>query len=125
MADNKSEFDNRYYDFDAMDGAAIVNGRRTNAFEVDEKNVALYGSYQWKVNERWGALVGLRTEYTDLDLDQAKDTLANIQFIWGRPVHVQTIVDGKPAMLAYDGSEHAIRIVGEGEDAGKNGPAKR
>jgi len=71
LADNKSDFDNRYFDVDAASGAIIANGRRTNAYEVDERNVALYGSWQWKLNERWGALVGLRTEYTHLDLDQA------------------------------------------------------
>jgi len=70
VANTKSEFDNRYYDVDDITAAAVVNGRRTNAFEVDEKNYALYGSYQWKLNERWGALLGLRAEYTDLDLDQ-------------------------------------------------------
>src|SRR5262249_14907728 len=32
----------------------------------------------------------------DLKLDQAADTLANIQFVWSRPVHLQTLVDGKP-----------------------------
>jgi len=70
LADNRSDFDNRYYDADPLSGADVVNARRTNAYGVEEKNAALYGSYQWKVNERWGALVGLRTEYTDLDVDQ-------------------------------------------------------
>jgi len=71
IADNKSDFDTRYFDADPSSGIDIVNGRRTNAFQVDEKNVALYGSWQWQPSRRWGALLGLRTEYTDLDLDQA------------------------------------------------------
>jgi len=71
IADNKSDFDTRYFDADPSSGIDIVNGRRTNAFQVDEKNVALYGSWQWQPSPRWGALLGLRTEYTDLDLDQA------------------------------------------------------
>jgi len=75
VADNKSDFDTRYYDVDPLTAAGIVNGRRTNAFQVIEKNVALYGSYQWKLSERWGALVGLRTEYTHLDLDQVTTAL--------------------------------------------------
>ncbi len=70
IADNKSEFDTRYYDFDLASGAQSVNDRRTNAFEIDERNTALYGSYQWKVNERWGAQLGLRAEHTDMDLKQ-------------------------------------------------------
>ena len=97
LADNKSEFDNRYYDFDALTAAPIANGRRTNAFNVDEKNVALYGSYQWKVNERWGALVGLRTEYTDLDLDQATTGIkaGNNYVNWIPSAYATYKVDGK------------------------------
>lgn len=75
VADNQSDFDTRYFDVDPLTAADVVNGRRTNAFQVDEKNVALYGSYQWKLSDRWGALVGLRTEYTHLDLDQVTTAL--------------------------------------------------
>lgn len=75
VADNKSDFDTRYFDVDPLTALDVVNGRRTNAFQVDEKNVALYGSYQWKLSERWGALVGLRAEYTHLDLDQVTTAL--------------------------------------------------
>jgi outer membrane receptor protein involved in Fe transport len=70
LIDTDSQFDNRFVDFDPVTGAAVPNVRQTNAFEVDERDAAVYGSYQWKVNERWGALVGLRTEYTHMDLDQ-------------------------------------------------------
>ena len=52
----------------------------------------------------------------DLRLDQAADVLANIQFIWSRPVHLQTLVDGKPTMLSFDGTEHAIKTGGESDD---------
>jgi stage V sporulation protein R len=60
----------------------------------------------------------------DLRLDQATDTLANIQFIWSRPVHLQTVVDDKPAMLSFDGSEHTTRNLGENDEPKRNGPAK-
>ncbi|HEV3203544.1 MAG TPA: SpoVR family protein [Gemmataceae bacterium] len=60
----------------------------------------------------------------DLKLNYAADTLANLQFIWTRPVHLQTIVDGKPAMLSFDGSEHTTRNIGESDDSKRNGPSK-
>ena len=60
----------------------------------------------------------------ELRLDQAADTLANIQFIWGRPVNLQTIVDGKPTMLSFDGTEHSIRTGGETDDPRRTAPAK-
>jgi outer membrane receptor protein involved in Fe transport len=71
LIDTKSEIDTRYFDFDKATGAAIANMRRTNDFQVDERDAAVYGSYQWKLSERWGALVGMRTEYTHMDLEQA------------------------------------------------------
>jgi stage V sporulation protein R len=57
----------------------------------------------------------LRHHHTgvELRLDQAADTLANIQFIWGRPVHLQTLVEGKPTMLSFDGTEHSTKTGGE------------
>jgi len=60
----------------------------------------------------------------DLKLDHAADTLANIQYIWSRPVHLQTIVDGKPTMLSFDGSEHTTRNLGDSDDAKRSGPSK-
>jgi stage V sporulation protein R len=60
----------------------------------------------------------------DLQLDQAADTLANIQYIWSRPVHLQTQVDGKPTILSFDGHEHITRNGGEADDAHRGGPTK-
>jgi len=60
----------------------------------------------------------------DLRLDQASDVLANLQFIWSRPVHLQTLVDGKPTMLSFDGTDHAIKTGGESDDPKRPAPAK-
>ncbi len=60
----------------------------------------------------------------DLKTDHAADTLANVQYIWGRPVHIQTVIDDKPSMMSYDGSEHSTRTLGEADDPRRTGPAK-
>jgi stage V sporulation protein R len=60
----------------------------------------------------------------DLRLDQAADTLANLQFVWGRPVHLSTLVDGKPTTLTFDGTDHSIRSGGENDDARKTASGK-
>ncbi len=52
----------------------------------------------------------------ELRLDHAADTLTNIQYIWGRPVHLQTLVEGKPTMLSFDGNEHSIKTGGETDE---------
>jgi len=60
----------------------------------------------------------------ELRLDQAADTLANIQFIWSRPVHLQTLVDGKVTTLSFDGTDHSIKTGGDSDDARGKPPAK-
>jgi stage V sporulation protein R len=68
----------------------------------------------------------LRHEHNgiDLKLDRAADTLANLQVIWGRPVHLQTVVEDKPSMMSYDGSDHSIRTLGDADDPRRNSSSK-
>jgi stage V sporulation protein R len=63
-----------------------------------------------------------RHEGIDLKLNHAADTLANLQAIWSRPVHLQTIVEEKPTLLSYDGSEHGMTPLGEADDPRKHSP---
>lgn len=44
-------------------------------------------------------------EGLDIQLDWASVTLANLQQIWSRPVHLDTIVDNKEIRLSHDGIE--------------------
>jgi stage V sporulation protein R len=60
----------------------------------------------------------------DLRQDWAADTLAHIQVIWGRPVHLKTVVDGKPTLLSFDGSDHSSRMTGESDDLERYSPTK-
>ncbi len=41
-----------------------------------------------------------------LKLDQARETLENLQRLWKRPVNLETFVDDEPVVLGYDGVEH-------------------
>lgn len=69
-ATNKSSVDTLYTDIDTTSGLATVNAGRSNAYQLEETVLALYGSYQLRLNENWGALAGLRAEYTDMDIEQ-------------------------------------------------------
>jgi stage V sporulation protein R len=60
----------------------------------------------------------------DLKLDHAADTLANIQYIWSRPVHLQTVIDDKPSMLSFDGSEHSTRSLGDADEPRRSSSGK-
>jgi len=62
----------------------------------------------------------------DLKLDKSADTLANVQAIWGRPVHLQTIIENQPSLLTYDGATHSIKNLGEPDEPRKqNNPKTR
>jgi stage V sporulation protein R len=68
----------------------------------------------------------LRHEHNgvDLKLDEAQDTLSNVHYIWARPVHLETIVDGEPTLLSFDGNEHTQETIGGNDDARRTPPPK-
>lgn len=70
VADNKNSLDARYTEIGPLTATETVNFYRSNQFKLDETNLALYGSYQMRLNERWGVLGGLRVEHTSLDINQ-------------------------------------------------------
>jgi stage V sporulation protein R len=50
-------------------------------------------------------------EGIDLRLDQARDTMANLERVWRRPVNLHTRVDGKGKMLRCDGRDHSEKTA--------------
>jgi stage V sporulation protein R len=47
-----------------------------------------------------------RYEGTELDLRYARKALEHVHTLWGRPVHLETVVDDERIVLHYDGEEH-------------------
>ena len=62
--------------------------------------------------ENKGELV-LKHDHQGLDLraDYAKEVLRSLHRVWKRPVSVETVVEGKPVMLRYDGREHSQKSM--------------
>jgi stage V sporulation protein R len=56
----------------------------------------------------------LRHEFQGVELNrgEAKDTLANLYFLWGRPVHIETTLDDRPILLSFDGTDHTQQTLG-------------
>lgn len=44
----------------------------------------------------------------ELQAGYARDTLVNLQRLWKRPVHIETVLDEIKTILSYDGSEHSL-----------------
>ena len=52
-----------------------------------------------------------RHEGDDLDLDYADKTLRYVYQLWARPVHLETTVEGKSAVLTYEGQRGRAEVV--------------
>jgi stage V sporulation protein R len=44
----------------------------------------------------------------ELQIDYAKDTLRNLQRLWNRPVHLETVLEDTRTVISFDGSDHQI-----------------
>ena len=53
-----------------------------------------------------------RYQGIELKLDYARDTLANLEKLWSRPVHIETVIDDVPTVLSYDGKSHEMKARG-------------
>ncbi|RLS58424.1 MAG: SpoVR family protein [Planctomycetota bacterium] len=52
----------------------------------------------------------LRHEYQGIELkpDYAQATLTNLHRLWGRPVHIETVMDDRMRVLGFDGTRHEV-----------------
>ena len=68
----------------------------------------------------------LRHEYNGIELNigEAQDTLANLQYIWGRPVHLETVVNDQPTLLSFDGNEQTRQPIGGDHDSRRTPASK-
>lgn len=46
-------------------------------------------------------------EGQELDTNYAEKTLQHVYLLWGRPVHLETVYDGKKILLSYDGERNS------------------
>src|SRR5690606_34395836 len=108
------------YEYDAMTGQYIISDRDFKA--VKEKLLFMLTNFGQPLIEvvdgnhlNRGELVLVhRYEGVPLRIDLARETLANIQYIWKRPVHLETYVDDVPVVMSFDGVEHRTEDRGEG-----------
>ncbi len=52
-----------------------------------------------------------RHEGVDLKMDYARDTMRNLNKIWTRPIHLETILDEKKRLLSFDGRDFSERRI--------------
>ena len=76
------------------------------------KNLTNYGRPQIRVVDgnylnRGELYLKHQFEGVELKIDEAEDTLSNVQKLWGRPVHLETIIDEITTLLSCDGNDHS------------------
>lgn len=50
-------------------------------------------------------------EGQEIDIDYAEKTLHYVHYLWRRPVHLETVLNGKPILLTYDGERNTKRLL--------------
>jgi stage V sporulation protein R len=100
------------YEYDRRSGQYLISDRDFHA--VKEKLLFMLTNFGQPTIElvdanflnRRELLLVHRYEGVPLKLDQARETLENLQHLWKRPVNLETYLDDEPVVLGYDGVEH-------------------
>ena len=103
------------YKFDRQQGKFVVDGREFSEIKgafLDQ--LSNCGRPQIEVvdgnlGNRGELLLKHHWSGVPLKFDYARRTLENIYKVWGRPVHLETWVEGKKKIFAYNGSAHDER----------------
>lgn len=70
LVDTAQDFNTRYTITDPVTGVERENTILTNAFRVDQRVLAAYGTYEYRFNPQWSIKSGARVERTEQDLHQ-------------------------------------------------------
>ncbi len=65
-------------------------------------------------NHRGELYLQHRYEGVELDLPYLEKTMPHVYLLWGRPVHLETVVEGKGTVFSYDGKRNSRRPVRAG-----------
>lgn len=105
------------YEFDSRIGQYVISDR--DFHQVKEKLLFMLTNFGQPAIElsdanhrnRGELLLTHRFEGIPLKMDQARETLENLQHLWKRPVNLKTYVDDAPAVLIFDGTTHTLETV--------------
>ena len=106
------------YKFDADQNAYVISDRNFKQvkaqllFSLTNFGQPLIYVREGNYANRGELYLEHRHEGIDLKMDYAKATLENIHRIWSRPVHLDTILEGRGKLLKYDGEKHTERDLG-------------
>jgi stage V sporulation protein R len=53
----------------------------------------------------------------ELQMDYAKETLGSLHRLWSRPVHIETVLEGRVSIASFDGTEFNLKKTKEKADS--------
>jgi len=94
---------NEAYEIESREFPKIKQQLLFNLTNVGRPIIAVYDA-----NYRNRGELFLQHQFSgvELKLSYAMDTLVNLHKLWGRPVHIETVLEGATTILSFDGSEH-------------------
>jgi stage V sporulation protein R len=101
------------FEYDEKKDAYVIDEREFEAikqkllFSLTNFGQPLIRVVDGNYENRGELLLRHQHEGIDLKMDWARDTMARLHAVWTRPVHVITVVGGKPKILSFDGKEHS------------------
>ena len=105
------------YNFDRNTGQYVIADRDFRKikekllFQISNRGLPYIFVEDGNHENRGELYLSHRHEGLDLRVDHAKDTLKNIQMLWTRPVHIETVVQGRRKVLTYDGEKHSEKLL--------------
>ena len=105
------------YDFDPRTGKYIVSSRKFNEIKSQLlQQLTNFGNpiievYDGNFKNRGELLLKHQHESNDLKNEFTLETLKNLFKIWGRPVHLETVVEKVRKRVCFDGQTHSFEKI--------------
>jgi stage V sporulation protein R len=100
------------YGYDARTGQQVIVDRdhrkvkQRLLFQLTNSGQPIIHVVESNYSNRGELYLKHRFEGIPLDQEKGRDTLKNLQRIWHRPVHIETIADERALLLSFDGTDH-------------------
>ncbi|HUY33135.1 MAG TPA: SpoVR family protein [Pirellulales bacterium] len=97
--------DTNYYEIESREFPKI---KQRLLFGLTHRGQPFITVREGNYKNRGELFLGHEYHGVELQTAYARDTLMNLQRLWGRPVHIETVLEGHKTILSYDGDEHSV-----------------
>jgi len=97
--------DSNYYEIESREFPKI---KERLLFGLTHRGQPFITVREGNYKNRGELFLGHEFNGVELQTAYARDTLVNLQRLWGRPVHIETVLEGHKTILSYDGDEHSV-----------------